>query len=129
MALGAASSPITGILADKVGMASYALFTFLFITFSTCYNIIHIIIIAILMGISYSSFAFSFLMISELFPPKVTATASGVLNACAFLGALVYPAVMGTILDLSKSYYIAFLTVVIGEVFGMAIALKTKETK
>jgi hypothetical protein len=36
---------------------------------------------------------------------------------------------MGTILDLSKSYYIAFLSVVIGEVVGMAIALKTKETK
>jgi len=135
--LGAAISPITGILADKigrkpvyvVGMAGYALFTFLFITFSSCYNIIPTAILAILMGIAFSSFAFSFTIISELFPPKVTATASGVLNACAFLGALVYPPVMGAILDLSKSYYIAFLTVVIGEIVGMAIALKTKETK
>lgn len=135
--LGAVISPITGILADKigrkpvyvVGMASYALFTFLFITFSSSYNIIPTIIIAILMGIAFSSFAFSFTMISELFPPTATATASGVLNTCAFLGALVYPTIMGTILDLSKSYYIAFLTVVIGEVVGMAIALKTKETK
>jgi MFS family permease len=135
--IGAVSSPITGILADKIGrkpvyiigMASYALFTFLFITFSTCYNIIPSAIFAILMGISFSSFAFSFLMISELFPPTVAATASGVLNTCAFLGALVYPTFMGTILDLSKSYYIAFLSVVIGEVVGMAIALKTKETK
>jgi sugar phosphate permease len=137
IAIGATISPITGILADKigrkpvyiVGMGSYALFTFLFITFATYYNIIPTIIIAILMGISFSSFAFAFLMISELFPPTVAATASGVLNACAFLGALVYPTMMGVIIDLSKSYHIAFLTIVIGELIGMIIALKTKETK
>ncbi|MBS7643850.1 MFS transporter [Candidatus Bathyarchaeota archaeon] len=137
IAIGAAISPATGILADKigrkpvyvVGMGSYALFTFLFITFAACYNFISTIILAILMGISFSSFAFAFLMISELFPPTVAATASGVLNTFAFLGALVYPTMMGIIIDMSKSYHLAFLTVIIGELIGMAIALKTKETR
>jgi len=136
IAFGALGAPLAGFLSDKLGrkpvfvtgMICFGVFMFLFMLLSPTYGSAIFVLLALLAGISTSSLLMSFPIVTELFPPSVIGLAFGLLNMFAFLGALVYPILMGAILDLSGSYFLAFVSIVVGELAGAVIVFFVKKT-
>ena len=67
-------------------------------------------------------------MVTELVPPRLTGTASGVVSFFCFVGGLVVPVVLGYALDLTGSFRTAFTAGAIFEVVALAIACFTRES-
>jgi len=135
IAFGALGAPLAGFLSDKLGrklvfvtgMICFAVFMFLFALLSPNHGLAIFALLALLAGISTSSLLMSFPIVTELFPSSVIGLAFGLLNMFAFLGALVYPILMGAILDLTGSYFLAFVSIVAGELLGAVIVFFVKK--
>jgi len=136
IAFGALGAPLAGFLSDKLGrklvfmtgMICFGVFMFLFALLSPNYGPAIFALLALLAGISTSSLLMSFPIVTELYPSAVIGLAFGLLNMFAFLGALVYPVLMGAILDLTGSYFLAFASIVAGELLGTVIVFFVKKT-
>lgn len=63
-----------------------------------------------------------FVMVTELVPPRLTETASGVVSFFCFVGGLVVPVVPGYAFDLTGGFRTAFTAGAIVEVVALAIA-------
>lgn len=64
---------------------------------------------ALATGILIGGTILPFVMVVELFPPQLAATAVGVTNAACFVGSMVLPIVMGRIVDVTGGFAGAFL--------------------
>ena len=136
IAFGALGAPLAGFLSDRLGrklvfvagMTCFGVFMFLLVLLGSGYSSFIFALLALLAGTSTSSLLMSFPIVTELFPSSVTGLAFGLLNMFAFLGALVYPILMGAILDFTGSYFLAFVTIVVGELFGAVIVLFVGKT-
>ncbi len=69
-----------------------------------------------------------FVMVTELVPPRLMGTASGMVNLFSFLGGLAVPVVLGWALDRTGSFPAAFAACAAFEVVALAIACFTQET-
>lgn len=75
---------------------------------------------ALATGLLIGGMIIPFVMVVELFPPALAATAAGVTNASCFMGAMVLPIALGRVVDVTGSFAAAFL--VAGGVQAMALA-------
>ena len=83
---------------------------------------------AALTGLLLGGLITPFVMVTELVPPRLMGTASGVVNLFCFVGGLVVPVVLGYALDLTGSFRAAFTACAAFEVVALAIACFTRES-
>ena len=83
---------------------------------------------AALTGLLLGGLITPFVMVTELVPPRLMGTASGVVNLFCFVGGLVVPVVLGYVLDLTGSFPTAFTVCAGFEVVALAIAAFTRES-
>jgi nitrate/nitrite transporter NarK len=69
-----------------------------------------------------------FVMVTELVPPRLMGTASGVVNAFCFVGGLLVPVALGYALDVTGSFPAAFTACAVFEVVALAIGMFARET-
>lgn len=69
-----------------------------------------------------------FVMIVELFPPALAATAAGVTNTASFAGGMIFPIVLGRVLDVTGSFPAAFLVAGGVQTIAFILALFVAET-
>jgi sugar phosphate permease len=67
-------------------------------------------------------------MVTELVPPRLMGTASGMVNLFSFLGGLAVPVALGWALDRSGSFPAAFAACAGFEVIALAVACFTRES-
>jgi nitrate/nitrite transporter NarK len=67
-------------------------------------------------------------MVTELVPPRLMGTASGVVNTFCFVGGLLVPVALGYALDLTGSFTAAFTACAVFEALALGIAMFTRET-
>ena len=84
--------------------------------------------IALLAGILVGGMIVPFVMIVELFPPELAATAAGVTNAACFIGGMILPIVLGRVVDLTGSFAVAFLVAAGVQTVALAFGLFVRET-
>ena len=84
--------------------------------------------VAALTGLLLGGLITPFVMVTELVPPRLMGTASGVVNAFCFVGGLLVPVVLGYALDLTGSFPAAFTACAVFEVVALAIAAFVRET-
>ena len=84
--------------------------------------------IALLAGLLLGGMVTPFVMVTELFPPSLVGTASGVVNTFCFVGSLITPVALGYILDLTGSFPAAFVACGAVQLLALASAAFTRET-
>jgi len=85
-------------------------------------------IIAALTGLLLGGLITPFVMVTELVPPRLMGTASGMVNLFSFVGGLAVPVVLGWALDRTGSFPAAFAACAGFEVVALAIACFTRES-
>ena len=83
---------------------------------------------AALTGLLLGGLITPFVMVTELVPPRLMGTASGVVNFFCFVGGLVVPVVLGYALDLTGSFRTAFAACAAFEAVALVIACFTRES-
>ena len=83
---------------------------------------------AALTGLLLGGLITPFVMVTELVPPRLMGTASGVVNLFCFVGGIVVPVVLGYALDLTGSFRAAFTACAAFEVVALAVACFTRES-
>ena len=83
---------------------------------------------AALTGLLLGGLIAPFVMVTELVPPRLMGTASGMVNLFSFLGGLAVPVVLGWALDRTGSFPAAFAACAGFEVIALAIACFTRES-
>jgi MFS family permease len=112
------SWPLTGALSDRLGVrkpfyqASQAVSVLACLAFAWPVPILPpaaAMVVALLTGLLVGGMILPFVMIVDLFPRDLAATAAGVGNSACFVGAMVLPIVLGRVVDLTGSFAPAFL--------------------
>jgi MFS family permease len=85
-------------------------------------------IAALATGLLIGGMILPFVMVVELFPPHLAATAAGITNAACFVGGMVLPIVLGRIVDLTGGFTAAFLLAAALQGIAFVCALFLKET-
>jgi len=85
-------------------------------------------ITAALTGLLLGGLITPFVMVTELVPPRLMGTASGMVNLFSFVGGLAVPVVLGWALDRTGSFPAAFAACAGFEVVALAIACFTRES-
>jgi predicted MFS family arabinose efflux permease len=83
---------------------------------------------ALVAGLLTGGIIIPFVMITELFPPELAGTASGVTNTAAFVGGMVLPIVLGRVVDVTGSFGAAFLLAAGVHALALASGLFVVET-
>jgi nitrate/nitrite transporter NarK len=83
---------------------------------------------AALTGLLLGGLITPFVMVTELVPPRLMGTASGVVNLFCFVGGIVVPVVLGYALDLTGSFRAAFTACAAFEAVALAVACFTRES-
>ncbi|OLC37452.1 MAG: hypothetical protein AUH81_06020 [Candidatus Rokubacteria bacterium 13_1_40CM_4_69_5] len=83
---------------------------------------------ALLTGILVGGEILPFVMVVELFPPALAATAAGVANAACFVGSMVLPIVLGRIVDVTGGFVPAFLLAGALQALALGCAVFLRET-
>lgn len=83
---------------------------------------------ALVAGLLVGGMIIPFVMIVELFPPELAATAAGVTNASCFVGGMILPIVLGRVVDVTGSFAVAFLVAGGVQAVALAIGLFVRET-
>jgi ACS family glucarate transporter-like MFS transporter len=84
---------------------------------------------ALAAGILLGGVIIPFVMITELFPPELSGTASGVVNSFCFVGSLTVPVGLGRVIDVTGSFPAAFLTAAAVQALAFAAACFTREVE
>jgi MFS family permease len=84
--------------------------------------------VAALAGLLLGGMVTPFVMVTELYPPELVGTASGVVNTFCFIGSLIVPVGLGYILDLTGSFPGAFIACAAVQALAFVSALFTRET-
>ncbi len=84
--------------------------------------------VALLTGLTVGGMVTPFVMVTELFPPSLVGTASGVVNTFTFVGALVIPVIVGAILDATASFPAAFVGCAAVQALALVAASFAPET-
>lgn len=84
--------------------------------------------VAALTGLLRGGLITPFVMVTELVPPRLMGTASGVVNAFCFVGGLLVPVALGYALDVTGSFPAAFTACAVFELVALGIAVFARET-
>jgi ACS family glucarate transporter-like MFS transporter len=84
--------------------------------------------VAALTGLLLGGLITPFVMVTELVPPRLMGTASGVVNAFCFVGGLLVPVALGYALDVTGSFPAAFTACAVFELVALGIAAFARET-
>ena len=131
------SWPLAGALSDRVGrrkpvfLASQAMSVVVCLVFAWVVpgrGAAAAAVVAALTGLLLGGLITPFVMVTELVPPRLMGTASGVVNLFCFVGGLVVPVVLGYVLDLTGSFPTAFTACAAFEAVALAIAAFTRES-
>ncbi|MEX2145759.1 MAG: MFS transporter [Candidatus Rokuibacteriota bacterium] len=121
------SWPLAGVLSDRLGrrkpiyvvsQCASVLVCFVFALGEGWMGAASAAVVAVVAGILIGGLILPFVMVSEMFPRELAATAAGVTNAACFVGGMILPIVLGRVLDLTGSFAAAF--VVAGAVQAVA---------
>jgi MFS family permease len=129
------SWPLAGVLSDRFGrrkpiylvsQCASALVCFVFAVGESWMGAASAAAVAVLAGILIGGLILPFVVVSEMFPRELAATAAGVTNAACFVGAMILPIALGRVLDVTGSFAAAFVVAgvvqVIACVFGAFMA-------
>lgn len=83
---------------------------------------------AVLTGLLIGGMILPFVMVVELFPRELAATAAGVANAACFVGSMALPIVLGRIVDVTGGFTVAFLVAGALQVLALGCAVFLQET-
>ena len=131
------SWPLAGFLSDRLGrrkpifLVSQALsvvvcLAFAFLVPGTGFG--GAAAVAVFTGLMLGGLITPFVMVTELVPPRLMGTASGVVNAFCFVGGLLVPVALGYALDLTGSFSAAFTACAVFEAVALGIAAFARET-
>jgi predicted MFS family arabinose efflux permease len=84
--------------------------------------------LALLAGLLVGGMIVPFVMIVDLFPPELAATAAGVTNAACFVGGMILPVVLGRVVDVTGSFTAAFLVAGAVQAAALAFGFFVRET-
>jgi len=84
--------------------------------------------IALASGLAVAGLIVPFVMILELFPSALAATATGVANTACFVGVMVLPIGLGRIADVTGGFEAVFLVIAATHVLGFLAGLAMRET-
>jgi nitrate/nitrite transporter NarK len=131
------SWPLAGALSDRVGRRKPVFLVSQAMSVVVCLVFAWVVpgrgaaaaaVAAALTGLLLGGLITPFVMVTELVPPRLMGTASGVVNLFCFVGGLVVPVVLGYALDLTGSFPAAFTACAAFEVVALAIACFTRES-
>ena len=112
------SWPLAGALSDRFGrrkpiylasQSASALVCFVFALGDGWMGATSASVIAVSAGILIGGLILPFVVVSEMFPRELAATAAGVTNAACFVGGMILPIVLGRVLDVTGSFAAAFV--------------------
>ncbi|HET7876563.1 MAG TPA: MFS transporter [Methylomirabilota bacterium] len=84
--------------------------------------------VALISGLVLGGMVTPFVMVTELFPPDLVGTASGVVNTFCFVGGLFVPVALGWIVDVTGSFPAAFVACAVTQALSLGCAAFTRET-
>jgi ACS family glucarate transporter-like MFS transporter len=131
------SWPLAGALSDRFGRRAPIFLASQAMSVAACLAFAYLVpgrglvgaaIVAALTGLLLGGLITPFVMVTELVPPRLMATASGVVNSFCFVGGLLVPVALGYALDLTGSFATAFTACAGFEVVALAIAAFTRES-
>lgn len=131
------SWPLAGALSDRVGRRKPVFLVSQAMSVVVCLVFAWVVpgrgaaaaaVAAALTGLLLGGLITPFVMVTELVPPRLMGTASGVVNLFCFVGGLLVPVVLGYALDLTGSFPAAFTACAAFEVVALAIACFTRES-
>jgi sugar phosphate permease len=112
------SWPVAGFLSDRLGRRrGVFLFSQLVSVFAVLFFAVGapavptagIAVAAFTMGLLVGGLILPFVMVMDMVPRELAATAAGLTNGACFVGAMVLPIVLGRVVDVTGSFTIAFL--------------------
>lgn len=131
------SWPLAGLLSDRLGrrkpvyLASQALSALACVVFALGaghFTPWTVAATAIATGLLVGGMIVPFVMVIELFPPELAATAAGVTNASCFVGGMVLPIILGVMVDVTGGFTAAFLVAAAVQVVALALGARVVET-
>jgi nitrate/nitrite transporter NarK len=131
------SWPIGGLLSDRLGrrrpifVASQALSVAGALAFALVVprlGLLPIAAIALGAGFAQAGLIMPFVMVVEVFPSALAATATGVANTACFIGVMVLPIVLGRIVDLTGTFAAAFVLIAAAHGVALLVGLGLRET-
>lgn len=84
--------------------------------------------VALATGFAVGGLILPFVMIVEMYPPELAATAAGVTNAACFAGAIALPIVLGRIVDVTGSFPAAFVVAALVQALAVGVGAFMAET-
>ena len=131
------SGPLAGFLSDRFGRRKPIFLVSQAMSVLVCLAFAYLVpgtglagasAVALAAGILLGGLITPFVMVTELVPPRLMGTASGVVNSFSFLGGLAVPVALGYALDLTASFPAAFTACAVFEAVALAIAMFARET-
>jgi nitrate/nitrite transporter NarK len=131
------SWPLAGALSDRFGRRKPIFLASQAMSVAVCLAFAHLVpgrglagaaLVAALSGLLLGGLITPYVMVTELVPPRLMGTASGVVNSFCFVGGLLVPVALGYALDLTGSFAAAFTACAAFEVVALAIAAFTRES-
>jgi MFS family permease len=129
--------PLGGILSDRLGrrrsifIASQALSAVSALSFALAVprlGLGAVAAVALGAGFAQAGLIMPFVMVVELFPSSLAATATGVANTACFIGVMVLPIVLGRLIDLTGAFEAALVVVAAAHGAALLIGLRLRET-
>lgn len=131
------SWPLAGLLSDRVGRRKPIFLVSQALSVVVCLAFAYVVpgtgfagaaAVAVFTGLMLGGLITPFVMVTELVPPRLMGTASGVVNTFCFVGGLLVPVALGYALDLTGSFTAAFTACAVFEALALGIAMFTRET-
>ncbi|HET8577716.1 MAG TPA: MFS transporter [Methylomirabilota bacterium] len=130
------SWPLAGLIADRLGRRKPIFLFSQGMSAAVCLGFALLVpgsgvaaaAVAALAGLLLGGMITPFVMVTELFPPELVGTASGVVNTFCFVGSLLVPVALGYTLDLTGSFPGAFIACAAVQGLAFVSALFTRET-
>jgi ACS family glucarate transporter-like MFS transporter len=132
------SWPLAGALSDRLGrrkpvyVTSQALSVVVCVVFALAVphgGVALVIAAALAAGLFIGGMILPFVAVVEMFPPELSATATGVTNCACFIGGMVLPIVLGRVVDVTGSFAAAFLVAAAVQAIGLAFAAFVTEPR
>ena len=129
--------PLGGLLSDRLGrrrpifLASQGLSVLSALVFALVVprlGLAATAAIALASGLAVAGLIVPFVMILELFPSALAATATGVANTACFVGVMVLPIALGRIADVTGGFEAASLVIAAAHGLGLLSGLAMRET-
>jgi MFS family permease len=131
------SWPLGGVLSDRFGrrkpiylasQGASALVCFVFALGDGWMGAASAAVVSVVAGILIGGLILPFVVVSEMFPRELAATAAGVTNAACFVGGMILPIILGRVLDVTGSFAAAFMVAGAVQVLACVVGAFMAET-